>query len=163
MMGMVGLFIIVRVGLLHGIDGASKYTVGDSVGWTVPPNNSVGFYEDWSSNITFQIGDTLVFNWTGTHTTTEVANAEYYKNCTKTGIVIQTSGVNVPLSTNGTRYFVCSVGTHCQQGMKVAIRIGDGVAPPPFPPSAAPSLTTIGSFTAGLSSLLFLSHIIFVL
>ncbi|EEF35203.1 stellacyanin [Ricinus communis] len=154
MMGLVG-FLVVAVGLLQGANAATKYTVGDSLGWTVPPSNSVGFYEDWANNRTFQIGDSLVFNWTGTHTATEVASEEEYNNCTKTGIVITTSGVNVLLSANGTRYFVCSVATNCEQGMKVAIRVGNGVPPPPLPPSAAPSLT-IGSLTAVLSSILIL-------
>ncbi|KDP30270.1 hypothetical protein JCGZ_17052 [Jatropha curcas] len=144
-------FFIVAVAIivsLQGANAATRYTVGDDLGWTVPPNNSVGYYENWANNKTFQIGDSLLFNWTGTHTATEVANEEEYNNCTKTGIVIVTSGVIVPLASNGTRYFVCSVGNHCEQGMKVAVKVGNGIAPPALPPSAAPSFTVAATSLA---------------
>ncbi|KAB2618607.1 cucumber peeling cupredoxin-like [Pyrus ussuriensis x Pyrus communis] len=36
---------------------AAEYVVGDSLGWTVPPNTS--FYSDWAASKTFQIGDTV--------------------------------------------------------------------------------------------------------
>ncbi|KAJ9140997.1 hypothetical protein P3X46_031583 [Hevea brasiliensis] len=153
---LVGLFFIVSAVAisLQGANAATTYTVGDSLGWTIPPNNSVGYYEDWATNKTFQIGDSVVFNWNGTHTATEVFSEEEYENCTKTGLVIVTSGVSVLLNANGTRYFVCSVGTHCEQGMKVAIKVGNGIPPPP-PPSAAPSLP-VGSLAAVVSSIFML-------
>lgn len=60
---MVGLFFIVSALALaislHGANAATTYTVGDSLGWTIPPNNSVEFYEDWANNKTFQIGDSV--------------------------------------------------------------------------------------------------------
>ncbi|XP_021651516.1 mavicyanin [Hevea brasiliensis] len=141
------MFTVAKL-LFQGANAATKYTVGDSLGWTLPPNNSLGYYGDWANNKTFLLGDYLVFNWTGTHTVTEVDNEDEYNNCTKTGIVIVTrGGVIVPLSANGTRYFVCSVGNHCEQGMKVAIKVGNGISPPPLLPSAAPSLT-VGSLLA---------------
>ncbi|OAY31709.1 stellacyanin [Manihot esculenta] len=153
---MVGLFFIVSALALaislHGANAATTYTVGDSLGWTIPPNNSVEFYEDWANNKTFQIGDSVLFKWNGTHTATEVFSEEEYENCTKTGIILATSGVSVLLNANGTRYFVCSVGTHCEQGMKVEIKVGNGIAPPP---SAAPSLP-VGSLAAVISSILIL-------
>lgn len=39
--------------------GAAKnvYIVGDSMGWTVPPNTS--FYSNWASSKTFMVGDIL--------------------------------------------------------------------------------------------------------
>ncbi|KAJ9140996.1 hypothetical protein P3X46_031582 [Hevea brasiliensis] len=145
---LVGLFFIVSAVAisLQGANAATTYTVGDSLGWTIPPSNSVGYYEDWA-----------MFNWNGTHTATEVFSEEKYENCTKTGLEILTSGVSVLLNANGTRYFVCSVGTHCEQGMKVAIKVGNGIPPPPPPPppSAAPTLP-VGSLAAVISSIFIL-------
>ncbi|WCJ30035.1 hypothetical protein M5689_011621 [Euphorbia peplus] len=158
---MISALALTLILILEGsvANGATTFTVGDSLGWTVPPNNSMDYYQNWAANHTFLIGDSLLFNWTGTHTATEVSNEEEYANCTKMGIILATSEVSALLSENGTRYFVCSVGTHCEQGMKVAVKVGNGIPPPP-PPSAAPSLH-IASLAATLISsiaILFFTH-----
>ncbi|XP_065850468.1 cucumber peeling cupredoxin-like [Euphorbia lathyris] len=152
------LTITLTLTLLEVGNGATTFTVGDSLGWSLPPNNSIDFYQNWSANHTFQIGDSLLFNWTGTHTATEVANKEEYENCTKMGIILASSGISTLLSQNGTRYFVCSVGTHCEQGMKVAVKVGNGI-PPPL--SAAPSLPAASFLAAILYSIaiLFFTHV----
>ncbi|WCJ30034.1 hypothetical protein M5689_011620 [Euphorbia peplus] len=146
MISMIGLLALAVI--LDGpvADGATTFTVGDSLGWTIPPNNSMDYYQSWAANHTFEIGDSLLFNWTGTHTATILSNEEEYENCTKNGIILATSGVTVRLPQNGTSYFVCSVGSHCEQGMKLAVKVGNGIAPPP-PPSAAPTLQ-VASFAA---------------
>jgi hypothetical protein len=97
-----------------------------------------------------------VFNWTtGTHTATEVSTKEDYDNCTKMGIILKDAGVKVTFKNNATHYFLCSEGTHCEQGQKMIIKIGDGI-PPSF---AAPSLTA----AAALSALFFSTLAIFFL
>ncbi|KAG5226094.1 umecyanin [Salix suchowensis] len=150
----VGFLIVASVGLLHGACAATTYTVGDDLGWTVQPNSS--YYENWASQKTFQIGDSFVFNWTtGTHTATEVSTREEYDNCTKMGIILVDAGVTVTFNANGTHYFLCSEGTHCEQGQKMVIKIGDGIAPS----FAAPSLAA----AAALSALFFSTVAIFFL
>ncbi|XP_061950951.1 umecyanin-like [Populus nigra] len=150
----IGFLIVASVGLLHGAYAANTYTVGGDLGWIVPPNNT--YYEEWTSQRTFQIGDTFVFNWTtGTHTATEVSTKEEYDNCTKMGMILAFAGVKVTFNENGTHYFLCSEGTHCEQGQKMIIKIGDGI-PPSF---AAPSLTA----AAALSALFFSTLAIFFL
>lgn len=56
-MGLMGLgcFIFMMVALQINGAAAATYQVGDSLGWTVPPNTS--FYTNWSSSKNFQIGD----------------------------------------------------------------------------------------------------------
>jgi hypothetical protein len=54
-MGIVGCLIVV-VALLNGAT-AREYQVGDSLGWTVPPNTS--YYTNWASTKTFLLGDEL--------------------------------------------------------------------------------------------------------
>ncbi|KAG6739996.1 hypothetical protein POTOM_057629 [Populus tomentosa] len=150
----IGFLIVASVGLLHGAYAANTYTVGGDLGWIVPPNSSC--YEEWTSQSTFQIGDSFVFNWTtGTHTATEVSTKEEYDNCTKMGKILKDAGVKVTLKDNATHYFLCSEGTHCEQGQKMIIKIGDGI-PPSF---AAPSLTA----AAALSALFFSTLAIFFL
>ena len=59
-MGMIGCLIVV-VALLNGataqVTSAGVYEVGDSLGWTVPPNTS--YYTNWASTKTFFVGDRL--------------------------------------------------------------------------------------------------------
>jgi hypothetical protein len=59
-MGLIGCLIVV-VALLNGataqVTSAGVYEVGDSLGWTVPPNTS--YYTNWASTKTFFVGDRL--------------------------------------------------------------------------------------------------------
>lgn len=55
---MAGFFMVAMVCLLGGAN-AVEYTVGDSRGWSLPPNGSTDYYNEWSSNKTFFIGDQL--------------------------------------------------------------------------------------------------------
>ncbi|KAJ4839227.1 hypothetical protein Tsubulata_007758 [Turnera subulata] len=142
-MSCVGL-LIVALASLEGANAATTYTVGDSLGWRVPPSNSTGFYDEW-------IGDSVVFNWTGTHTATEVAGKEAYDNCTKTGLIHVTSGVKITYHQNGTFYYVCNVGTHCEEGQKVTIKVGNGIAPQGS--AATPSSLASGALVASLSAI----------
>uniref|UniRef100_A0A2N9GY90 Phytocyanin domain-containing protein n=1 Tax=Fagus sylvatica TaxID=28930 RepID=A0A2N9GY90_FAGSY len=70
-MGLIGCLIVV-VALLNGataqVTSAGVYEVGDSLGWTVPPNTS--YYTNWASTKTFFVGDRLtqlvtIFSSTG--------------------------------------------------------------------------------------------------
>jgi len=59
-MGLIGCLIVV-VALLNGettqATAAVEYQVGDSLGWTVPPN--ISYYSNWASSKKFFVGDTL--------------------------------------------------------------------------------------------------------
>ncbi|KAH0970302.1 hypothetical protein GBA52_022458 [Prunus armeniaca] len=145
---------------------AEDYVVGDSLGWAVPPNTS--FYSEWAASKKFQIGDGLVFNWTGNHNVGGVESKEEYDNCSDPGIVFG-PGVRIEINSTDTLYFICTVGDHCERGQKVTITVGSAAnnsspPPPPPPPSYASSLTptTLGSFFGLIISTLvaisFLDH-----
>ncbi|PRQ46336.1 putative Blue (type 1) copper binding protein [Rosa chinensis] len=138
--------MVVMVGLMKGAT-AAEYVVGDSLGWTLPPNTS--FYSDWAASKTFQLGDVVSFNWTGNHTMAE-ATKEEYDNCSDPGIW-STTPVNVNLISAGSRYFICTVGDHCEQGQKVTITVGSS-SPTSAPPPPSGAHTTVASLLLGLIS-----------
>ncbi|EXB96869.1 Blue copper protein [Morus notabilis] len=156
-MGLMGCLLIITVALLKGAT-AESYVVGDSLGWTVPPNTS--FYSDWTNSKTFHIGDEVLFNWTGTldHNVAEVSTLAEYENCTKPGIVYL-SGYTANLIANGSRFFLCTVDNHCELGMKMIVTVGSPTntsstlaAPPPSDSSySAPSLTFAGALVSVFS------------
>ncbi|KAK9943927.1 hypothetical protein M0R45_009516 [Rubus argutus] len=133
LMVMVGLVPMLMKGAT-----AADYAVGDSLGWTLPPNTS--FYSDWAASKTFRLGDILVFNSTGDHTVAD-GTKEEYDNCSSSGIIFG-SPVNVNLTTAGSHYYFCTVGDHCKQGQKFTITVGSSstISAPPPPPSGAHSI-----------------------
>uniref|UniRef100_A0A5B7CBX2 Phytocyanin domain-containing protein n=1 Tax=Davidia involucrata TaxID=16924 RepID=A0A5B7CBX2_DAVIN len=143
--------LVVMAALLVGGATADTHTVGDSLGWTLPPGGPIA-YSTWASREDFEIGDVIVFNWTGTHNVAQVSKADF-DNCTSTntiGTLQTTSPANFNLTTNETTYYICTVQSHCSLGQKVEIKIGS---------SSASSLTT-SAFSALLvaMAIYFSSH-----
>ncbi|XP_062149113.1 umecyanin-like [Alnus glutinosa] len=154
-MGLIGCFVIVVSVLLRGATAATVYEVGDSLGWTVPPNTT--YYSTWASTKTFFLGDKLSFNWTmGTHTVAEVSKADY-DSCTKVSSYIGSPVIFTPPST-GSYYFICTVSDHCQLGQKLAFTVSApnsntvGSPPTESPTSAASSLSVGALFAVLLSA-----------
>ncbi|PON63201.1 Cupredoxin [Parasponia andersonii] len=143
-MGLIGCSFIIMVAMLKGAT-ADLYVAGDSLGWTIPPNTS--FYSDWASSKTFEIGDQVLFNWTGTwtHNVAELSTREEYESCTKPGIVIG-SGYTANLTSNGSRFFICTVDNHCDLGMKMIVTVGL-----PTNTSTVPSILRDSNGAASLS------------
>ncbi|KAI3711700.1 hypothetical protein L1987_70241 [Smallanthus sonchifolius] len=90
---------------------------------------------------TFNAGDTLFFNFTtGIHDVAEVSQAAYDPCTTINPISITTTGpATVTLTTAGAHYYICTVGTHCQIGQKLAINVSATPAAPATPPPATPT------------------------
>ncbi|EOY31110.1 Phytocyanin domain - like 10 [Theobroma cacao] len=124
-LGLVTSLIVVVMALFK-TTAADTYTVGDELRWTIPPGGPIA-YSTWARSKNFEINDTIVFNWSDTHDVAEVSEADY-DNCTKTnpiGTIQQTSPANFTLDSNRTRYFICTINTHCELGQKVTINIGE--------------------------------------
>ncbi|CAN6486744.1 unnamed protein product [Victoria cruziana] len=115
---------------------ATDYTVGDSSGWALGVD-----YNSWSAGKTFKVGDRLVFTYGSTHTVNEVDRASYTSCSSSNSLSSFSNGSNtIPLTTAGTRYFICATPGHCQQGMKVQIPVtASGVGSPAGSPSGSPS------------------------
>ncbi|KAL8234953.1 hypothetical protein R6Q59_021053 [Mikania micrantha] len=118
----------------------TRHVVGDSLGWTIPTNGAAA-YTSWASQQRFIVGDSLFFNFTtGFHNVAEVSQAAYGPCTIANPISIATTGpATVQLTTPGTHYYICTVGTHCQIGQKLTINVSAPAAAPTTPPAAAPT------------------------
>ncbi|WCJ24784.1 Blue copper protein [Euphorbia peplus] len=98
---------------------ATVYTVGESSGWAMGVD-----YTTWASDKTFNVGDSLVFNYGGGHTVDEVSAGDYSTCTVGNSITSDSSGAtSIALKTPGTHYFVCAAIGHCGNGMKLALNV----------------------------------------
>ncbi|KAL2479634.1 Blue copper protein [Abeliophyllum distichum] len=115
------------------------YTVGDSLGWVVPPGGPIA-YETWARGKNFMVGDILVFNFTsGAHNVAEVRRAGF-DSCNGSSAIttITTSPARITLSTAGEHFYICTFPQHCPIGQKLAINVTGTNAPTrPTPPSSS--------------------------
>lgn len=52
--------IVIITSSLELVNASSmEFQVGDTTGWTVPPQNDTIFYNNWASAMRFKIGDTI--------------------------------------------------------------------------------------------------------
>ncbi|XP_030553440.2 umecyanin-like [Rhodamnia argentea] len=129
--GLIVLLILAMTCLTRGAM-AARYTVGDHVGWTSPPNITSGFYDDWAANKTFMGGDVLEFNYKGTQNLAVVSREEY-DHCKRVSKVLgegeEGEGYAYPLpaNANGMYYFVSTIDSHCKGGQKLAIKVTSSV------------------------------------
>ncbi|XP_076907556.1 mavicyanin-like [Bidens hawaiensis] len=102
----------------------TRHIVGDTLGWTIPPNGAAT-YTTWASQRNFTVGDTLVFNFTnGLHNVAEVSPAAYEPCTTANTLSLNPNGpATVKLTRPGTHYYICTAISHCQLGQKLTINV----------------------------------------
>ncbi|KAL1554860.1 cucumber peeling cupredoxin-like [Salvia divinorum] len=137
---LLAVLVAVAAADLVGKAAAATYVVGDNLGWRVPstPND----YSTWASRHVFRAGDVLVFNFmTGQHDVAEVRK-EAFDGCSSTNpIVLATVGpwnITLNSTTDQLHYYICTFGTHCSMGQKLAINVSASSSSAPTP-SPAPS------------------------
>ncbi|KAE8721123.1 Uclacyanin-2 [Hibiscus syriacus] len=125
---------------------AVQYIVGDSVGWT-----TTGDYEGWVQGKTFTVGDTLLFNYGGSHAVDVVSKSDY-DNCNSGNALSSHNDGNtvITLSNSGPMYFICPTIGHCAGGMKLSVNVVAAGGNSPPTPSGSP--TTPGTTPSGGSS-----------
>lgn len=122
-----GLFALVVFTTVSGAFGQSSKTVN----WVVPANGNQ--YTE-----TVPVGGSLRFSWTSTHDLWEIPSASCPSSFTNgsgiTQLAPRSSGGDrtVNFTTAGTRYFACSVSSHCREGQLITVRVGSA-APAPGP------------------------------
>ncbi|EOA22162.1 hypothetical protein CARUB_v10002730mg [Capsella rubella] len=124
--------LLILVALFGVALGGNVHKVGDSKGWTM-----IGVdYEAWASSRTFQVGDSLVFNYNKDfHDVTEVTHNDF-KLCelSKPITRYETGSDTVTLTKPGLQHFICGFPGHCNLGQKLQIH----VLPASLGPVAAP-------------------------
>ncbi|KAL8136867.1 hypothetical protein V2J09_002868 [Rumex salicifolius] len=136
---------------------ATSYTVGGDIGWTNSPPNAT-FYSDWASAITFLVDDILGTLFLAPfHYVSQAA----YESCDTSSTPISSdSPVSVTLTASS--YFICTKGTHCNQGQKLAVTVSTNSSPstpstdtnsttpspPPPPPTNSASSPATAAATA---------------
>ena len=58
MASVTGCLLVVMVALLKIAAAADTYTVGDDLGWTIPPAGSIA-YSTWARTKSFDVGDVI--------------------------------------------------------------------------------------------------------
>ncbi|CAN1186155.1 Blue copper protein 1a [Linum perenne] len=140
--------VVVAVAGLVPTTLAVKYVVGDDAGWT---NSGVVDYKVWAEGKTFFVGDSLVFNYGGSHNVMKV-NATDFQSCTKplAGPPPLTSGKDeIPLLTSGKKWYICGAPGHCASGQKLVITVSDGSASPAPTPNSPPNAAARGIVDIG--------------
>ncbi|CAI9786915.1 unnamed protein product [Fraxinus pennsylvanica] len=135
------VFGAIFAAMVHYIGAQNVYIVGDGLGWDIPQNSSVS-YANWASGKTFMVGDILVFNFvTNQHDVLRVPKSSYdaCSDDNAIGSTITTGPANVTLDSAGEHYYICTIGSHCQAGQKLAITVS--ATPGANPPTSTPPTT----------------------
>ncbi|EOA28821.1 hypothetical protein CARUB_v10025060mg [Capsella rubella] len=128
--------LLILVALFGVALGGTVHKVGDSEGWTM-----IGVdYEAWACSRTFQVGDSLVFNYNKDfHDVTEVTHNDFEMcDSSKPLMKYNTGSDSINLTKSGLQQFICGVPGHCMLGQKLQIHVvpaslGHIVAPVPGP------------------------------
>ncbi|VVB09226.1 unnamed protein product [Arabis nemorensis] len=100
------------------------YKVGDSKGWGVYDSD---FYNKWSEEKTFQVGDSLFFeNSHEVNDVLEISGHLEFISCDPTSpVAVHKTGHDlVRLTKPGVHYFISSVTGHCYAGLKLRVVVG---------------------------------------
>ncbi|KAE8736143.1 hypothetical protein F3Y22_tig00000136pilonHSYRG00003 [Hibiscus syriacus] len=118
---------------------AATYVVGDTSGWDISTD-----IDSWASEKRFNVGDVLSFQYSSSHSVSEVAKESFETcNTTKSLRTYSNGNTTVTLSNAGTRYFVCGNKIHCLGGMKLQVNVEDDKKSSPVgSPGAQPGTTT---------------------
>ncbi|KAK2966221.1 hypothetical protein RJ640_010038 [Escallonia rubra] len=130
---------------------AVTYTVGDKLGWVVPPGGPIA-YSTWAYDKIFVVGDTLVFNFeNGTQDVAVLVSKSAYESCdtSNTTTVLTTSPAKITLTTAGEHFFTSTYSRHCYFGQKLAINVTAGSSATPPSSSAMPPSSTSSSSSGG--------------
>ncbi|KAH0656817.1 hypothetical protein KY290_032482 [Solanum tuberosum] len=102
---------------------AMEFQVGDTTGWTVPPQNDTIFYNNWASAMRFKIGDTIRFKYKK-DSVMEVTDKDYKKcNSTQPHFFSNSGNTMFMLEHSGYYYFISGAAGHCERGQRMILRV----------------------------------------
>ena len=86
--------------------------------------------------MSIQAGDSVRFAWSGYHNVVNSGSAVDFDACRGSAELASPDSTSYThtFSTSGTFYFICSIGSHCSFGQKVAINVEPASEPEPMQP-----------------------------
>ncbi|KAL6274843.1 hypothetical protein ACE6H2_025535 [Prunus campanulata] len=127
------LAIAVAVFMLHGTD-AAEYTVGDELGWTIPPGGAAT-YASWAAEHSLVVYDILAFNFAVGEQDLAFVTKEDFDACnTAEPLAVFQEPGKLRFGYEGTYYMTCTFAGHCAKGQKIALYFApSGGSPSPSP------------------------------
>ncbi|KAK6798823.1 hypothetical protein RDI58_006526 [Solanum bulbocastanum] len=108
---------------LVSASSSMEFQVGDTTGWTVPPQNDTIFYNNWASAMRFKIGDTIRFKYKK-DSVMEVTDKDYKKcNSTLPHFFSNSGNTMFTLEHSGYYYFISGAAGHCERGQRMILRV----------------------------------------
>ncbi|XP_004231821.1 early nodulin-like protein 21 [Solanum lycopersicum] len=116
--------IVIITSSLELVNASSmEFQVGDTTGWTVPPQNDTIFYNNWASAMRFKIGDTIRFKYKK-DSVMEVTDKDYKKcNSTQPHFFSNSGNTMFTLEHSGYYYFISGAAGHCERGQRMILRV----------------------------------------
>ncbi|XP_028760856.1 early nodulin-55-2-like [Neltuma alba] len=124
---------------------AKEYLVGDSESSWLLPLPQAERLNQWASTHHFRIGDSLLWKYDeGSESVLDVKE-EHYHNCIKSNPIqsYNEGRAKIVLNRPGSFYFISGAQDHCEQGLKMHVRVLSGNQryyshPYPIPSSSPP-------------------------
>ncbi|KAJ4891366.1 Cupredoxin superfamily protein [Raphanus sativus] len=137
--------LMILVAFFGAAVGGAVHKVGDSKGWTMMGVN----YDAWASSRTFQVGDSLVFEYNKDYHDVSEVTPNNFELCVPTNPLerYETGSDTVTLTKAGVHNFICGFPDHCGIGQKLQIV----VLPASLGPVAAPIPRPVRSPSLSLS------------
>ncbi|KAF9688379.1 hypothetical protein SADUNF_Sadunf02G0191300 [Salix dunnii] len=107
--------LVITISLQFKTTQAANFTVGDTSGWTFNT-------QSWADGKRFKAGDMLIFNYDPSLHDVATVDANGYDSCAASpSSTIYTSGKDTIKLKKGQNYFICSIPSHCDWGLKIAV------------------------------------------
>jgi plastocyanin len=140
-----GLFVLGLLLALSSMVQAERFEIE----WAIPTSGT--FYEDRTA----RVGDTIVFNWDPASHNVYIQPSGNCEDHTDEIFVTQQGGTEyvIPSDFSGkTLFFMCNVGSHCERGMSVKVKVEGSLAEGPAPsPAGSPSSASSNGRTPSCS------------
>ncbi|KAI9109454.1 hypothetical protein K1719_019508 [Acacia pycnantha] len=102
---------------------SSHFKVGNAFGWQQPPLDNTEFYTQWAANVSFQVSDSLVFEYKN-DSVASVDKWDYYHCDASDPISIFNNGNStMNLDQPGSFYFISGLYQHCRNGQKLMVEV----------------------------------------
>ncbi|XP_010064757.3 early nodulin-like protein 3 [Eucalyptus grandis] len=115
--------VLLWVTMLVRRSEAFEFRVGDAGGWTVPTDSSANALNQWAERNRFQIGDSLVFDYTPGQDSVLYVNQNDYNNCNDASPIAKyVDGHTVfKFNQSGPIYFISGNKDNCQKNEKMVV------------------------------------------